>query len=157
MNTLMIAEQPRSLPELNDDLRQFAEVMRMIRVKPTLTEVIAAVKPAFPDNVVKTQATQELLDEVGVVVIVDIGQGIHPMRISWSAAATQEDADAQQKTYQGENYRTIRKALGIDYHWVCLVFEGFLADSDSVLIEGIGNFRAAGEPDCWVFDMLAAG
>jgi hypothetical protein len=157
MNTVMFAKQPSSLSQLNDELREFSEILRMVRYQPTLEEAIAAVKPHFPELTLQAQTVEQVLDPVGLVVIVDMGQGIDPKRISWSAARTKEEAENQQTKYMAESYRSIRKALGIDSHWVCLVFDGFLGDSDSVLIEGCGNFRAVGEPECWIFDLLATG
>lgn len=143
--------------KMNDELREFAQRMPVTLVEISIKEAIAAVAPHLPYLILECDYGPTLLDRVGLAVVVDMGQGFDPMRISWSASKTAEDAQYDREQYQQPEYKAIRKALGIDYHWVCQLFEGFLGDSDSVVVKGMGNFIAAGKPECWVFDLRATG
>lgn len=153
MNMLMIAEQPNPGPELNDDLREFADILRMVRYQPTLEEAIAAVKPHFPEATSQAQTVEQVLDPMGLVVIVEIGQGIDPKRISWSIADSDTTAQEQFKQYQSSEYSAVRAALGIDYHWIFLVpHQELTTFSDDFLVDGLIDFDNAGKPACWILD-----
>lgn len=84
MDALMMTEQLSPLSELNDELREFAAILRMVRYQPTFEEAITAVNPHFPELTSQAQTVEQVLEPVGLVVIVDMGQGIDPKRISWS-------------------------------------------------------------------------
>lgn len=153
MNTLMIAEQPRSLPELNDELRKFAEIMPVTVIDVSSQDAISAIHPHFR-GIADSESTQMLLDQVGLVVVTDIGQGFDPMRISWSASQTNHEAHRQLEQYMQPEYRAIRKALAIDYHWVCLFSSRLLGMSASSFVDASGDFYVLDDrPECWICEL----
>lgn len=152
MTMLMLAE-PNQLAELNEDLREFTESIRMIQYHPTLETVLSSVRPQFPELSTEAQSVEQILESVGLIVIVDMGQGIEPKRISWSIADSEATAEAQLNQYQQPEYRAVRTALGIDYHWIFLVPHRELTTfSDDFLVDGLIDFDNAGKPTCWILD-----
>ena len=137
--------------ELNQELRDYAEEMGIIQVHPTLEDAIAAVNPHFPELISAHSSAEALLEELGFVIIRDMGQGFGPKRVSWSIAISEDEAHQQLQTYQQNSYQEIREALGIDFHWIFLVprRDLFLCSMDE-LISASGGFRKVGKPICWV-------
>ena len=154
MKILMIAEQPRSLSELNGEFREFATNMGMIIHQPSLEEVTNAIAPHFPDQIVGVITGQELLERLGLVLIEDTGQGFDPKRISWSVANTDEMAATQLAQHKTPAYCSIRQELDINYHWILLDSgDDYLYMSKSSFIDYVGGFDRRDGQDCWICDV----
>jgi hypothetical protein len=139
--------------QLNERLRDYARSTRVVQVRPLKNVVVTAIESNFPGLLDKYGSLEDALEALGIVVIEDIGQGFDPKRISWSIATQQDAVDEQMTRYTQPEYRQLRRMLGIDYHWIFFVPKGNLwLYTDEQLIEGIGTFRDAGRPDCWVLD-----
>lgn len=139
--------------EINDELRSYAERSPVSIVRPSMEEAIAAIEPHFPELVTEHGNAQDLLDAVGLPVITDISRNYKPKRISWSIVDCREDAEATLKKYNQPRFKAIRDQLGINYHWIFLVpSRSLLVCSDEKLMDGIGDFREDGMPNCWIFD-----
>lgn len=142
-----------SQAELNEELRSYAERSPVFIVQPTMGEAIAAIEPHFPELVDKFDSAQELLDAVGLPVIVDISPNYKPKRISWSIVTSESDAEQQLKGYEQDTLNAIRTSLGINHHWIFLVPSKSLSIYDKeALVEGSIDFYCDEEPNCWVFD-----
>jgi hypothetical protein len=95
----------------NQSLRDFAA--RYVSVfRPSLVEAIAAVKPYFPEAIGDglrpalgdRASVDDILAAIGIIVIVDIGKGYRPMRLSWSIASSDEEAQEQRQNYSEEKF-----------------------------------------------------
>lgn len=139
---------------LHEDLRYFGSLMPVTLVDVSLNEAYSAIAPSFPEIASKAHSAEALLEQVGLVVITDVGQGYNPMRISWSVATQTEDAQAQFEMYQQLPYAQVRKALGVDFHWIFLVSDDFLSMSKSSFIDAVGDFSLQSQkPNCWICDI----
>jgi hypothetical protein len=147
----MLTKNPTNIAKLNDELREFAEDMPVIVVRPPREDLIAAVEPHFPELVEEATYLHEFLDPVGIAVIVRIGKDIF---ISWSVADSAEEASEQVEKYSQPVYCEIRKALGIQYHWVVKVRPNFWGYDDNTVVERYGGFaQLPTKPDCWILDL----
>jgi hypothetical protein len=147
----MLTKNPTDIAKLNDELREFAEDMPVIVVRPPREDLIAAVEPHFPELVEDATYLHEFLDPVGIAAIVRIGKDT---TISWSVADNIEDASEQVVKYSQPVYREIRKALGIQYHWVVKVRPDFWGYDDNAIVERYGGFaQLATKPECWILDL----
>lgn len=148
--TLPLSENQR---ELNGNLRNFARAMRVVQVCPIKSIAISAIEENFPGLLAQSGSLEEALEELGFVVIRNMGQGYDPKRVSWSIADSEQLAITQQEQFMQPEYRAVRKAFEIDYHWVFFVPDKDLyLYTDEALIEGSGSFRSAGRPECWIMD-----
>jgi hypothetical protein len=139
--------------QLNELLKDYARYTRVVQVCPLKNVVVTAIEESFPGLLDECESIEDALETLGIVVIEEIGQGVDPKRISWSIATQQAAVDEQMTRYTRPEYRQLRRLLGIDYHWIFFVPEGDLwLYTDEQLIDGIGTFRDAGRPDCWVLD-----
>jgi hypothetical protein len=147
----MLTKNPTDIAKLNDELREFAEDMPVIVVRPPREDLIAAVEPHFPKLVENATYLHEFLDPVGISVIVRIGKDII---ISWSVADNAEDAAEQVEKFSQPVYCEIRKALGIQYHWVVKVRPDFWGYDDNEIVERHGGFaQLATKPECWILNL----
>lgn len=148
-----LCEQLLLWSDLTRQLHEMADTLRMVRYRPTLAEAVTAIQPYFPTFIIFAGYVEVLLELVGLVVIVDIGQGTEPKRLSWSIAESELMAQAQLKKYQRADYCAVRKGLGINYHWIFLVpHRNLTAYSDDFLVDGLIDFDIAGRPNCWILD-----
>jgi hypothetical protein len=139
--------------QLNERLRDYARSMRVVQVCPLKNVVVKAIENNFPSLLDECEFLEDALETLGIVVIEDIGQGFDPKRISWSIATQQEAVNEQMARYMQPEYRQLRRMLGIDYHWIFFVPKGNLwLYTEDELLDGIGTFRRAGRPECWVLD-----
>ncbi len=139
--------------ELNEELRQYAKSTRAVQVRPLRPVVVGAIEDNFPGLLKQCDSIEDALEELGLVVIEDIGQGFDPKRISWSITNTEGEIKEQLKLYMQPAYKQLRLALGINHHWIFFVPDRDLyLFTDEELIEGCGSFRSAGSPECWVLD-----
>ena len=147
----MLTKNPTDIAKLNDELREFAEDMPVIVVRPPREDLIAAVEPHFPELVEEATYLHEFLDPVGISVIVRIGKDII---ISWSVADNAEDAAEQVEKFSQPVYCEIRKALNIDYQWIIKVRPDFWGYDDDELIASSGSFNFLQEkPPCWIVNL----
>jgi hypothetical protein len=143
--------------QLNKELREFLEwnIGRLI-YHPNADEIVAAVEPHFSKLVEQSKYIDEILDEVGIVAIADLGSkkyGTHE-RISYSVADNEKDAQEQLETYSQAVYKEIRNALGIDYHWVLKVYPDYWGYSSNALVEARMVFECdLGMPDCCILKL----
>lgn len=148
--TFPLSESQR---ELNGNLRDFAQAMRVVQVCPIKSIAISAIEENFPGLLARIGSLEEALEELGFVVIRNMGQGYDPKRVSWSIADSEQLAIAQQEQFMQLEYRAVRKAFEIDYHWVFFVPDRDLYSySSDILVDGSGDFRDDGRPECWIFD-----
>lgn len=148
--TATISETQR---ELNEELRHYAQSMQVVQVCPIKSIVVTAVEENFPGLLEESELLEEALEELGLVMIEDIGQGYRPKRISWSIADRETEAKAQLERYSDASYTALRRALDINYHWIFLVPDGDLySQSDDALLDGLIDFESADKPDCWILD-----
>jgi len=139
---------------LNDELREFSKTMPVVIEHPSLEAAQTAISPHFPDLLDRYHGAQELLDRVGIVVLIHIGHGIQDTWISWSVADTKESALEQVVKYSQSTYCEIRKALGIQYHWVVKVRPDFWGYDDNTIVERYGGFaQLPTKPECWILDL----
>lgn len=151
--TMLMLTDPNQLADLNHQLREFAELMPVTVVEVSSQDVVSAINPHFPE-IAASESTQALLDQVGLVVVTDIGQGFDPMCISWSAAQTSEEAHRQREQYMQPEYKAIRKILGIDCHWVCLFSSRLMSMSASSFVDASGDFYGLNDkPECWICEL----
>lgn len=151
--TMLMLTDPKQLADLNNQLREFAELMPVTVVEVSLQDAISVVNPHFPE-IAANESNQALLDQVGLVVMTDIGKGFDPMCISWSAAHTNEEAHRQLEQYMQPEYKAIRKDLGIDYHWVCLFSSRLPGMSASSFVDVSGDFYGLDyKPECWICEL----
>ena len=147
----MTTQSTTDYATLNQELREFAEDMPVIVIRPPREELIAAVEPHFPKLVEEATYLYEFLDPVGIVVIVRIGRDI---LISWSVADSPEEAEKQLQKYSQPVYREIRLSLGIQYHWIMRVRPGFWGYDDNNIVERYGDFRQINpRPECWILKL----
>jgi hypothetical protein len=147
----MLTKNPTNIAKLNDELREFAEDMPVIVVRPPREDLIAAVEPHFPELVEEATYLHEFLDPVGIAVIIQLGPDL---RISWSVADSEDEAQLQLEKYSQPVYCKIRKALNIDYQWIIKVRPNFWGYDDDELIASSGSFNFLKEkPPCWIVNL----
>jgi hypothetical protein len=146
----MLTQEVLTTSTLNDELREFAEEMPVVVSRLTSDEVIAAIEPHFPELVRQAANLTELMDAVGLSAVVRLGADLF---ISWSTADNAEDAAAQRLRFSQPSYSQIRKSLGIQHHWIIKVRPDFWEYDDDKLIDGYGDFRDDGSPECWILDL----
>lgn len=148
-----LMEQMMLWSDLTKQLNEVVDALKLIRYRPTLAEAVTAIQPYFPTFIKFAGYVEIILELVGLVVIVDIGQGTEPKRFSWSIAESELLAQAQLKQYQRADYCAVRRHLGIDYHWIFLVpHQDLTVDIDDFLVNGLIEFDIAGRPNCWILD-----
>ena len=138
---------------LSHQLRQYALDTGVIQLCPTKVVLLEAIAQHFPGQISDIDNPEELLERIGIVVIEDLGHGFEPKRISWSITNDMEVAIRQVDKFMQNAYRAVRKAFGIDYHWIFYVPNQDLLNFDNEqLQEAIGEFREDGLPECWICD-----
>ena len=143
--------------QLNKELREFLEwnIGNLI-YRPSADETNAAVSPQFPELVQKYQYIDEILDECGIVAISDIGSkkyGTH-MRLSYSVADTDENAQEQLQKYSQPIYKKIRQALEIDHLWILKVEPDFWGyDPDALCEASLVFAHDLGKPECCIIEL----
>jgi hypothetical protein len=148
LTTVMPSSQPKSQ---HQDLRDFAERLSSV-VSLSRELVISALQQNLSRSVNYQDSTEELLEQIRIVTIVGIGQGFQPRRLSWAIASTEDEANDQLEFALREEMSSIRKALGIDNHWIFLVSPNreLSRDEGEDLMETSGDFRSAGQPECFI-------
>jgi hypothetical protein len=143
--------------KLNKEFREFMEwEIGGLLYHATGEEAVAAVEPHFPDFVEQTKYTDEILDEVGLVVIADLGSRKHGTheRISYSVADNDKDAQEQLEKYSKPVYKEIRKAFSIDYHWILKVRPDYWGYDPGALYEARVVFEChLGKPECCIIKL----
>jgi hypothetical protein len=100
-------------------VREYATYTGFQEAWPDPSQVHAALATHLP---LKLQAhpaanVQELLQAVGIMVIVKIGDE----RIAWFATINADEAEDLQQLYNSPAYSQIRHQLGINAHWIFLL------------------------------------
>ena len=147
----MLTQDITDLSKLNNELRAFAESILVATYQPAHAETKAAVEPYFPEIVTSFKNSEQILDEVGLSVITQLGPNL---RISWSVADNAADAAVQLEQYGQSEYRAIRKAFNINNHWVIQVRPNFWGYDDDQIINGHITFdETYGSPECWILNL----
>jgi hypothetical protein len=147
---IMITTTLTHQEQLNKDLRWFATMMPVRVYTPSRDKVITTVELHLPEALKNATETQDILDTIGLVVI---SQPNPKLTISWSAADNKEDAQKQLEKYSQPEYKKVRDALNIDYHWILLVSEDTWGNSSNCLIEAHITFEQYGKPDCCILEL----
>jgi hypothetical protein len=152
-----IQKQLTHQEQLNKELREFlAYYIFQQLYYPNADETLAAVEPHFPELFEKYEYIDEILDECGIVAIEDQGSKEHGnhMRISYSVADNDAEAQQQLEKYQQSVYKEIRKALEIEYHWILKVHPNFWGYDPDALYNALMVFVCdLGKPEICIIKL----
>lgn len=132
-----VREQFSGNRELSDWVRSFAEDTLPVCTNPSTEEVRRALAAHLSEKLaeVPPDATaEEILEKIlGIAVIVQYGRE----RIGWSVTTDSTEADTLHLLYSNALSSELRRALGINGHWI------FLANSDLLDVYGLDELIAA--------------
>lgn len=124
--------------------------------EPTVEEIhVALVQSNLTEFIAEGKPPELLLESLGIALIIDLFQPLGPGRVAITPSANEMEAQRLLSTVSQEEYRLLRKALGIKYHWVLQLPADEVPDLNDLMTKSMYWYHDQDEnpPECSVIKM----